>query len=64
MSPGPLASFMAAVVSAPGDRVAGFLPNVSEAVVAVLAGVSLGALCNKDCGQALCRPPGTQKSFS
>ncbi len=37
----------------PGDRVAGFLPNIPEAVVAMLASASLGALwssCSPDFG--------------
>ncbi len=39
----------------PGDRVAGFLPNVPEAVIAMLATASLGALwtsCSPDFGVA------------
>ncbi len=37
----------------PGDRVAGFLPNVPEAVIAMLATASLGAVwssCSPDFG--------------
>ncbi|MGA0799501.1 MAG: AMP-binding protein, partial [Steroidobacteraceae bacterium] len=39
----------------PGDRVAGFLPNIPEAVVAMLAATSLGAIwssCSPDFGIA------------
>ncbi|MGH6660695.1 MAG: acetoacetate--CoA ligase, partial [Rhodospirillales bacterium] len=39
----------------PGDRVAGYLPNMPEAIVAMLASVSLGAtwsLCSPDFGVA------------
>jgi len=37
----------------PGDRIAGFLPNISETVIAMLAGASLGAIwssCSPDFG--------------
>jgi acetoacetyl-CoA synthetase len=50
---GSFAAFLRSCGVAPGDRVAGFLPNVPEAVVAMLASASLGALwssCSPDFG--------------
>jgi acetoacetyl-CoA synthetase len=47
------AAAFAALGVAPGDRVAGFLPNLPETVVAMLAAASLGALwssCSPDFG--------------
>ena len=48
-----LAQALAAWGVGPGDRVAGFLPNLPEAVVAMLAAASLGAIwssCSPDFG--------------
>ena len=48
-----LAQALAAWGIGPGDRVAGFLPNLPEAVVAMLAATSLGAIwssCSPDFG--------------
>ncbi|RLQ20959.1 acetoacetate--CoA ligase [Seongchinamella sediminis] len=48
-----LASALRALGVEPGDRVAGFLPNISETVVAMLAATSLGAVwssCSPDFG--------------
>lgn len=48
-----LASSLRAMGIKPGDRVAGFLPNMSEAVVAMLATTSIGAIwssCSPDFG--------------
>ena len=48
-----LAAALAAWGVAPGDRVAGYLPNLPEAVVAMLAATSLGAVwssCSPDFG--------------
>jgi acetoacetyl-CoA synthetase len=48
-----LAQALAAWGVGPGDRVAGFLPNLPEAVVAMLAATSLGAIwssCSPDFG--------------
>jgi len=48
-----LAQALAASGLGPGDRVAGFLPNVPEAVIAMLATASLGAVwssCSPDFG--------------
>ena len=48
-----LAQVLAAWDVGPGDRVAGFLPNLPEAVVAMLAAASLGAIwssCSPDFG--------------
>jgi acetoacetyl-CoA synthetase len=48
-----LAQAFADLGLAPGDRVAGYLPNVPEAVVAMLAAASLGAIwssCSPDFG--------------
>ena len=48
-----LAQTLAAWGVGPGDRVAGFLPNLPEAVVAMLASTSLGAIwssCSPDFG--------------
>lgn len=48
-----LAQALEAAGVAPGDRVAGYLPNMPEAIVAVLAAVSLGATwcsCSPDFG--------------
>ncbi|HBO13517.1 MAG TPA: acetoacetate--CoA ligase [Halieaceae bacterium] len=48
-----VAAALRAVGVGPGDRVAGFLPNVPEAVIAMLAAASLGALwtsCSPDFG--------------
>ena len=48
-----LASALRKLGVAPGDRVAGFLPNIEEAVVAMLAATSLGAVwssCSPDFG--------------
>jgi acetoacetyl-CoA synthetase len=50
---GELAEFLRGAGVGPGDRVAGFLPNVPEAVVAMLASASIGALwssCSPDFG--------------
>jgi acetoacetyl-CoA synthetase len=47
------AAGMRALGIAPGDRVAGFMPNVPEAVIAMLAAASLGAIwssCSPDFG--------------
>ena len=48
-----LQQFMKAEGLGAGDRVAGFLPNVPEAIAAMLAAVSLGAVwssCSPDFG--------------
>ncbi len=48
-----VASGLAADGVGPGDRVAGFLPNISEAMIAMLAAASLGAVwssCSPDFG--------------
>jgi acetoacetyl-CoA synthetase len=48
-----IASGLRAVGVQPGDRVAGFLPNIPESVVAMLAATSLGAVwssCSPDFG--------------
>ena len=48
-----LAQFLAAAGIEPGDRVAGYLPNMPETIVAMLATVSLGATwssCSPDFG--------------
>ncbi len=48
-----LAKSLRSIGVGPGDRVAGFLPNVPEAVVAMLAATSLGAVwssCSPDFG--------------
>jgi len=48
-----LASSLRAMGIKPGDRVAGFMPNMSEAVVAMLATASIGAIwssCSPDFG--------------
>ena len=48
-----VARAMRAMGIVPGDRVAGFLPNVPEAVIAMLAAASIGALwssCSPDFG--------------
>ncbi|MBI2584858.1 MAG: acetoacetate--CoA ligase [Rhodospirillales bacterium] len=50
-----LARALRAAGVGPGDRVAGYLPNMPEAIVAMLASVSLGAtwsLCSPDFGVA------------
>ena len=50
---GAFAGFLRASGVAQGDRVAGFLPNVPEAVVAMLAAASIGAVwssCSPDFG--------------
>jgi len=50
-----VAASLRAVGIAPGDRVAGYLPNVPEAVIAMLAAASLGAVwtsCSPDFGVA------------
>jgi len=50
-----LARALGAAGVGPGDRVAGYLPNMPEAIVAMLASVSLGAtwsLCSPDFGVA------------
>jgi len=50
---GQIASWMAEAGIEPGDRVAGFMPNCIEAVVAMLATASLGAVwssCSPDFG--------------
>ena len=50
---GAAASALAAEGIGPGDRVAGFLPNLPEAVIAMLAAASLGATwssCSPDFG--------------
>ncbi len=50
---GHMASWMAEAGIEPGDRVAGFMPNCIEAVVAMLATASLGAVwssCSPDFG--------------
>src|SRR6266849_4383599 len=47
------AAALAAVGVGPGDRVAGYLPNLPEAVIAMLAAASLGAIwssCSPDFG--------------
>ncbi len=47
------AAGMRAIGVVPGDRVAGYLPNIAEAVIAMLAAVSLGAIwssCSPDFG--------------
>ncbi len=49
-----LARWMRSVGIGPGDRVAGFLPNIPEAVIAMLAATSIGAVwssCSPDFGQ-------------
>ena len=48
-----VAAALAAVGVGPGDRVAGYLPNLPEAVIAMLAAASLGAIwssCSPDFG--------------
>ncbi|MBU1156877.1 MAG: acetoacetate--CoA ligase [Proteobacteria bacterium] len=48
-----LAAALAEFGVAPGDRVAGFMPNIPETIVAMLASVSLGAVwssCSPDFG--------------
>jgi acetoacetyl-CoA synthetase len=50
-----VAAGLAALGIAPGDRVAGFVPNLPETVVAMLAATSLGAVwtsCSPDFGAA------------
>jgi acetoacetyl-CoA synthetase len=52
---GRIASGLRALGVGPGDRVAGYLPNIPEAVVAMLATTSLGAVwtsCSPDFGIA------------
>ena len=52
---GRVAAGLRAAGVAPGDRVAGFLPNIPEAVVAMLAAASVGAVwssCSPDFGVA------------
>ncbi|NBU24515.1 MAG: acetoacetate--CoA ligase, partial [Gammaproteobacteria bacterium] len=52
---GRIAAGLRAAGVVPGDRVAGFLPNIPEAVVAMLAAASLGATwssCSPDFGIA------------
>jgi len=52
---GRIAAGLKAAGVGPGDRVAGFLPNVPEAIVAMLAATSLGAIwssCSPDFGIA------------
>ncbi len=49
------AGFLRRAGVGPGDRVAGFVPNIPEAVIAMLASASLGALwssCSPDFGAA------------
>jgi len=49
-----VAAALAADGVGPGDRVAGFLPNIPEAVIAMLAATSLGAVwssCSPDFGE-------------
>src|SRR6187402_431671 len=44
---------MRALGVVPGDRVAGYLPNIAEAVIAMLAATSIGAIwssCSPDFG--------------
>jgi acetoacetyl-CoA synthetase len=48
-----LAQALAAMGVAPGDRVAGYLPNMPEAIIAMLAAASIGAVwssCSPDFG--------------
>src|SRR5260370_6505708 len=47
---GDLAAMLRELEVGPGDRVAGYVPNAAEAVIAFLAAASLGALWS-GCGQ-------------